>query len=86
MRAARDGWLGENGLGFIELAADQGAHQQAGFARGPAHPAVMAHAHEAFGQDMGEPAFEEIIDGRAMTCGRLVPLSWQSRRMLPELS
>ena len=64
MRAARHGRLGENGLGFVELAADQRAHQQAGLARGPAHPAVMAHAHEARGQDVGEPAFEEIIDAQ----------------------
>lgn len=49
MRTTRDGLLGENGLGFVELAAHQRADQQAGFARGPAHPAVVAHPHEAFG-------------------------------------
>ena len=32
-----------------------------GFSRGPAHPAVVAHPHEALGQHMGEPTFEEAI-------------------------
>lgn len=61
MRTTRDGWLGENGLGFVELAAYQRADQQSGFARGSAHPAVVAHPHEAFGQNMGEPAFDEAV-------------------------
>ena len=61
MRAARDGWFRQNRFGFVEFAGDQGAHQQAGFARRPAHPSVMAHAHEALRQHMGEPALEKVI-------------------------
>ena len=62
VRTARDGWLGENGFGFVEFSTHQRTDQQARPARGPAHPAVVAHAHETGGQHMGEPALEEGVD------------------------
>ena len=71
MRAARDGWFRQRRFGLVEFAGDQGAHQQAGFARRPTHPSVMTHAHKPLWQHMGEPAPEEIIDAQS-DCVRTV--------------
>ena len=65
MRAARSRWFRQHGLGLVEFPADEGADQQAGIACGPAHPAVVSHAHESLRKHMGEPAPEEFIDAQS---------------------
>ena len=56
------GRLGEFGRGFADLAADQIADEEAGLAGRAGHPSVVAHPHEALGQDMGEEAIQEGVD------------------------
>ena len=54
--------VGEVGSGFVDLAAEEGADQEAGLAGCATEPAVVADPHEAFGKDVGAEALEEGID------------------------
>ena len=61
MRAARDGRIGNDRFRLVEFAAHQRADQQALSARRGAGPPMVTHAHEALGQDMGEPTLEKSL-------------------------
>ena len=73
MRAARDRCFGENGLWFVEFAADQRADEQTVLACRTTHPAVMPNPHKTLGQHMREPAFEECFDRQRDDMGTAWP-------------